>query len=321
MSTVIIPPRGHGLRLIEEPYHIPTGKMDFPFCYVFDASILTDGSNAQNLIVQTQGDSDFILRHIAGIPLCIATAASGGRWGYRNASQTYANGNPANGIVAFPNWTVVPEKYYKANEQIAFDLYDVLRASTVATEGAIYKSFIGFFGVKRYQSGMGHATSITTYPYREFPQTYTYTSPNATAPGLTINWGHFTAGGAVEAPRTYWVQMDNYDFELLGISVSSQVGGGSLTTNDFQITLYDPSKFAFSNLPVNQRFINRGKPTAQTQPPDGGAFPVPSVVYPAGSQIQFDITSLLPLASTPLTYNIDFQGIWRLPCAGRNSAW
>ena len=154
MSTVIIPPRGHGLRLIEEPYHIPTGKMDFPFCYVFDASILTDGSNAQNLIVQTQGDSDFILRHIAGIPLCIATAASGGRWGYRNASQTYANGNPANGIVAFPNWTVVPEKYYKANEQIAFDLYDVLRASTVATEGAIYKSFNGFFGVKRYQSGM-----------------------------------------------------------------------------------------------------------------------------------------------------------------------
>jgi hypothetical protein len=48
---------------------------------------------------------------------------------------------------------------------------------------------------------------------------------------------------------------------------------------------------------------------------------VPSLVYPAGAAITFDITSLLCSASVPQTYNIDFEGIWRLPCSGRNPGW
>jgi hypothetical protein len=310
MASILVPPRQSGPRLIEEPYHIPKGAQDFPFCYLFDASGLTDGSITQNIVIQLQGDSTFILRRIAGVNLCVASAASGGRWNYRNASQSYALGNPSTGCVAYKNWTVVPEKKYGPNDQIAFDLYDVLRTSAVATEGTIYQSFIGFFGVKRFAEGMGYATAITRYPYREFPQIYTFP--------LTINWGHFTAAGLLQGPRTFWLQMDNYDFELLGISITAQGSAGALSTPDFAITLYNPSKFAFSNLPVLQMFYNRGKPTSATQPPYNGTGPVPSIVYPAGSQIQFDITSLLANAALPVTYNIDFQGIWRLPCAGRN---
>jgi hypothetical protein len=236
------------------------------------------------------------------------SAANGGRWGYRNNSGSYANGNPSSGIVGFPCWTVLPEKTYQASGQIAFDLYTILRANTAAAEGTIYTAFLAFMGVKRYQAGATAQSSASTqYPYREFPQTYVYP--------LTINWGHFNAAGQPQPAQTFQVPMDNYDFELLGISITS--GGLPVTTPDFGITLYDPQKFAFSNKPILQNYLNKVMPNAHNQPTYKGIWPVPSVVYPAASQIQFDITSQLPIASTPQTYQICFQGIWRLPCTGR----
>lgn len=302
------------MRLIEQPYETPQGMLDFPFAYVYDASALTDGQTYLNIAQQMQGDSDFILRAIRGVRTCVDTAANGGRFNYKNASGAYANGNPSTGIVVPNIWPVIPEKLFAYNTQINFDLYKVLRSSTVCAEGTIYASKIGFFGVKRFNQSMaGYRTQKTPYTYREFPQTYTFS--------VTISQGALAANGQPNTYTRYTQQMDNYDFELLGLSISLQGATGALTTNDFALTLYDANMHQTSSAPLPQLFFNRGKPTASTLSTYRSVFPVPSLVYPAGAAITFDVWSLLCRGVVPQTYSIDFQGIWRLPCSGRNPGW
>lgn len=301
------------MRIDTEPYRTPEGKVDFPFAYVFDATGLTDGlAQLQNLSVQFQGDSEFVLRRISGVNLCVNTAANGGRFNYRNASGSYANGNPSSGIVMPPNWPVVPEKLYPAHgAALMFDLYQTLRNFSVCGGTPIYDSYIAFFGVKRF-SGEPYQT-----PYRYWEQKYTYSFD------LVINWPHFSAGTTVAPPRRFFILMDRYDFELMRLSVTNNTAGAqagapaALVTNDFQIMAYDANMRQFSSLPLNVQFVNSGRPTAATAPQYQPAL-APSVVYPVGSAITFDITSMLcnPVAA-PQTYNIAFEGIWRMPCGGR----
>jgi hypothetical protein len=292
-------------RMVEEPYHIPAGYTDFPFCYVFDASILTDGTTAQNLVVPTQGDSDFIIRHIIGLPQCVSNAPPLGRWGLHNPNSTLANGNPSTGILAYGqnNWTVLPEKRYRPNEQIKFDLYNVSRQSTVTAQGTIYFSQLGFFGVKRYAPSAAYPLLKTAYKYWELIRTFNF--------GFTVTQGYFGANGGVNPTTTYWQQTE-YDFELLGISINNASG---LFPNGIAITPYTPNRqYRMSNLPLQASWINyTGSPINVGQGVQG-VFPVPSMIYPANSLIEFDVTSLLPLASAPQTYSVDFVGIWRIPC-------
>jgi hypothetical protein len=42
-------------------------------------------------------------------------------------------------------------------------------------------------------------------------------------------------------------------------------------------------------------------------------YPAPPVLYPVGSQIKFDIWSLLIDTEIPATLEINFHGKWRLP--------
>ncbi len=293
------------MNLIEQPYVTPPGKYDFPFAYVYDATSLTDGLNYQDIQIPMQGDSSFILRHIAGVDTCIDTAANGGRFNYKNASRQYANGNPSTGICFPKNWPVLPEKLYKFNEAIWIDLYKVLRNNTPC-DTPIYHSFIAFFGVKRFDVGQNYAPKKTPYKYKEMAQRYEFV--------LTIDWNHFAIGSTAAQPHRFIQQMDNYDFELLRITVARPGETGTLADDDFSMTLYDQSMHQLSNLPLNQGFFNAGKPTPATQPPYQSCFPVPSMVYPAGSAITFDVTSMLCDASQRPTYNISFEGIWRLPC-------
>lgn len=295
-----------------EPYRTPEGKLDFPFAYVFDATGITDGqAQLQNLPVQLQGDSEFVLRHIAGVNLCVNTPANGGRFNYRNPSGQYANGNPSSGIFMPANWPVLPEKVYpNENGAIFFDLYQTLRNFTVCGGTPIYNSFIAFFGVKRFSGAKPYQT-----PYRYWEQKYAYSFD------LTVNWNHFSSGTIIAPPRRFFVLMDRYDFELMRVSITQTTAGaagtGALTTNDFQIMAYDPNMRQFSSLPLNQFFINAGRPTAATAPQYQPAI-APSVVYPVGSAITFDITSMLCNGvGAPQTYNIAFEGIWRMPADGR----
>lgn len=295
-----------------QPYRTPEGKVDFPFAYVFDGTSIADAQAVrQNNAVQLQGDSEFVLRHIAGVNLCVNTAANGGRFNFKDADQRYANGNPSSGIVFPPNWPVVPEKWWPNNNAaILFDLYQTLRAFTVCGATPIYTSYIAFFGVKRFV-GRPYET-----PYRYWEQKYTYSFD------LTIDWNHFQSAAIVAPPRRFFVLIDRYDFELMRLSVTKTTSGavgrtGALTTDDFQILAFDANMRQFSSLPLNVTFVNSGRPTAATAPQYQPAL-APSVIYPVGSAITFDITSMLcGAAATPQTYNIAFDGIWRIPQSGR----
>src|SRR6202030_1956033 len=75
--------------LLIEEYQAPNGAVDFPFAYVYDATALTDGNTYQNVQVQLQNDSQFVLRAIRGATTVLDTAANGARFNYRNPSQSY----------------------------------------------------------------------------------------------------------------------------------------------------------------------------------------------------------------------------------------
>lgn len=295
--------------IIELPYKTPDGYIDFPFAYVYDGTGLTDGNTYNQVTKALQGDSKFILRRVMGVDTVVGSGVAGGRWNYRNASGSYTAGNPGSGIVAHKNWVIVPEKVYAENTQIVFDLYNVARSVTACGGTPIYNSFIAFMGVKRFGMNQGYRTNTTQYKYRPLKYSYSFL--------LTIDWAHFSSG-TNPAPAVQFSQLlDRYDFELMRIAVCSANAVGStstLTTNDFQITLYDSNSHQLSDLPLNQAFINNGRVSAKSGPPYGGLMPVPSLVYPGGSQIKFDITSMLCSTSLPQTYNITFDGIWRVPC-------
>ncbi len=301
------------MRILERPYQVPEGKQDVPFCYVFDATAIADAqAQVQNNSVQLQGDSEFVLRHIAGVNLCVNTPANGGRFNYRNASGSYANGNPSSGIFMPQNWPVLPEKLYPmSNGAIFFDLYNTLRDFNICSETPIYNSYIAFFGVKRFAYQAGQPSQKTPYKYRPCKYTYEF--------DLTVNWNHFSGGTIVAPPRRFTVDMDRYDFELMRISIAKTTvgarGTGGLLTNDFQVMLYDSNLHQYSSLPLNQYFLNAGRPTPATAPAYQPAL-APTLIYPVGSAITFDITSMLCNAiDPPQTYNIVFEGIWRIPCA------
>lgn len=294
------------MRLIEEPYWTPDGTLDFPFTYVYDASALTDAVNFQNIAVQLQGDSAFVLRRIMGVPLCVDTPANGGRFNFRNANGSYAAGNPSSGIILPNVFPIVPEKLYRVNDQIAIDLYKVLRDHTTCSEGTIYNSQIAFTGVKRFGKGSGYPKQVTPYRYREFPFSYTFP--------LTINWAHFDVNGNAQPSQRFNVQMDNWDFELMRVTISEQGETGALAGNDFRIMLYDPNLHAFSTAPLNQGFVNGARISPALAGAYQATFPTPTVLYPAGSAITFDITSMLCASALPETYDIVFQGVRRINC-------
>ena len=305
------------MRFKTQPYRTPDGKVDFPFFYAFDASTLTDGqAQVQNLSVQLQGGSEFVLRSILGVNLCVDTPANGGKFNYRNASGNYAIGNPSSGVVVGKVWPVLPEKLYPAeNGAILFDLYQTLRNTTACGGTPIYNSQLAFMGVKRLPVTSGYNSGKTDYAFK--PVVYTYEFD------LTINWNHFDPSGNIAPSRRFQVLMDRYDFELQRVSAtlttSGSQGTGALATNDFQIMPYDANLHQLANLPLNQFFLNSGRPTPATAPAYTPAL-APTIVYPFGSAITFDIVSMLCNAvASPQTYNITFQGLWRVPTQGRRS--
>lgn len=291
------------MRLIEEPYRTPDGWLDFPFAYVFDATGIADGqAQVMNLAKPLQGDSDFILRRIVGVNNCVTTAEAGGRFNYRNASSSYAFGNTSlgQGIYVQPNWIVLPEKRYPYNTQISFDLFNTQRSYNLCLRGRNFISYIAFFGVKRFPKQQGYRSNTTPYKYRE--QKYSYSVD------LTLTVPYQTN----PAPVRFHQIIDNYDFELQRIAVSS--AGEPVNADDFLIQLYDSNGHQLSDMPLNLTYVDNARTSWHTTSDFGGIFPVPTLVYPAGSAITFDLTCLLCTAQLPKTYNIAFEGIWRRPC-------
>jgi hypothetical protein len=108
-------------------YEPPDGYEDLPFIWVYDATALTNGTNALNQFVYIKGGwGDFIMRRVVGIASVVNPV--GGSFQLRDSQKRNMSSEPIQiGTVgddlAFPN-----EVYYPETSIIQFDLYDVLKA-------------------------------------------------------------------------------------------------------------------------------------------------------------------------------------------------
>jgi hypothetical protein len=308
-------------------YRVPDGRVDAPYCYIYDASALTDStannsSNQLGLVTLLDNDSEFQLRRVAGMNLCLAApGALAGVTGAWNAydksgdlffqSEIQPGTMPAGlGGGQSGSWPVLPEKQYLSGNHLRFQLYGILRnftADTTPTSNRnIYNSQIGFWGTRRFAKSNFY-TYRTKYEYHELPYTYQF--------GLGLNWAHWanSAGaGIANSARKFQVPVLEVDFELCGINVT-YIDGTPVLTNDFQFQLYAPDGYTLlSSDPMNLAFFNGvpGKANNTSYQYGSPVYPTPTLVYPVKSNIKFEITSMLPYG-TQQSYVINFVGIWR----------
>jgi hypothetical protein len=299
-----------------EAYRTPEGKVDVPYVYAFDASGLTDGLDYKNLSVVIDHNSEFILRRVMGLNLCVNSNATG-KFRCHQQNQLQMQQSPIrpglmlDGATLSGTLPVLPEAIYQPASAIPFELYGVLRNATADTV-PIYNSFLAFCGVRRFDAGDIY-THKTSYPYRELPYTYTYP--------LALNWSHWTgaSNGVPTNPHVFTIPIYEDDFELCAIGVTKS-DGTAVTTNDFQISLWSADKAQqFSSLPLNLPYVNWNGPkttaslmgvTVTMQPYGRPVYPVPPIVYPIRGILQFSITSMLPYGTTG-RYTLHFMGIKR----------
>jgi hypothetical protein len=270
--------------------------MDRPFIYVYDADALTDGLSYDDLAVPVHIDSEFRLRRIAGRPEVTATGLIQVRSDQRRNLFQRPSHIPA-------EQAIVPELVYAPGSAIGFDLTAVLRTNNATTGTPCYFSQLAFQGVRRFASG---APRDTTYRY--------YDKPFCWATDIVVNWsGRLFPGETVIAGgRQFNVDIRDYDFALHYIALTEQLVGlaGAVqpANQSVKLMLYDCDGNQLSSAPVCDFFLGAGSRNYNS------LFPVPPLVYPAGSQILFDVHSLLANASLPCNLEVAFFGARRIPC-------
>ncbi len=285
---------------IDPPYQTPDGFVDWPYVYVFNAAVLVDGTSPRNLSLQVQGDADFILRRITGLHTV------GQALQYRNASQSNAFSAPAR---LGRNMGVVPEKLYPRNSLIGFDIDVVARAFIACGAQPVFTSFLAFQGVRRFPMRGAIDARLSNYRYYERPFDYVL--------NFTIDWRRFVAiPGATEPPRRFGLEVSNYDFELLYITVVN-ANGTQIAGVDFLMMLFDYGQHELSTLPLPLQNFNYVGPAGVTGPARfASVFPVPMILYPRSSQIEVAITSMICNTDLvfPRAYQMVFHGVERVPC-------
>lgn len=267
----------------------------FPYIYAFDADNLTDGNNYDYLQIGIQPDSSFSVRRISGLQ----TLAS--KIQIRDANQRQLFQSMA---AMQYDWPMVPELVYPKDSQITFDVQTVLKSSNAyATGGSTpnYWSQLIFQGVRVFdQLGVLQ----TQYRYYDAPGGYqlecALTETGRLAPVYT----------APNAPLRFRQPIPDYDFVLNRISLTIATADEPTVVpaaGKVKLMLYDPNSRQMMNVPITDIFLNSSVTGYNS------VFPVPPVLYPAGSEIVVDVTSLLIEAEVPATLYIHFNGVWRRP--------
>jgi len=273
------------------------GCYDQPFIYVFNADALTDGIDYRSLSIPMLTGSDFLLRRVCGRPNVAQSMRYYGADGRTMASRLYAMAR---------DQVVVPEHIYPPDSQILIDLGIVARGNWpyVAIPGSVpnYWSQLAFQGVRRFY---GQKAVESTYPF--------YTKPyTITATGVMTLTGRMAPAYQIQTdPTQVNVQVENYDFELHRITATiiknAVVPVEVVVDGAMKIRLYDAWGKAMMNEPVLDVFITENGPDWNS------CFPVPTMMYPAGSEIKVDIQSLLLDTEVPATLNVEFHGVQRFP--------
>lgn len=268
--------------------------MDRPYIYVYDADALANAASYDSLAIPTHSDGQFHLRRIAGLPVVAPTGTI----------QVYSDIRRK--LFSAPSritaeQAVVPELVYAPDSAITFDLTNVLRANNATTGTPVYFSQLAFQGVRQFRDGVPGATS---YRYHEKPYAI------ETHPTVTWSGRLFPGETVMDGGRQFNVPVDDFDFVLHHITMTQQLPLETLQPCDqtIKLMLYDVDRNQLMSAPVCDFFLNSGALNYNS------LFPVPPLLYPAGSQILFDIHSLLANASLPCPLQIVFNGVRRLPC-------
>lgn len=278
-----------------------------PFIYAYNTDDLTAGQNYENVIINLQSDAPFVARalNIDSDEADIVTVEPGNV----RAMDSYRMYGPTGNYLSSRPETMgrmfVPEIEYPAGGQIRFDLYGVLKPANYNDDPVVlpptYKGQFLVQGVKRFPY------DPIDSPYQYKRRWYLYRQD------ITIDWtgrvGPTFANWA--APRTWAIEIRDFDFELHRIYLDEQALGL------FKYTLYDSAQNALSNVPV----IDALSLTYGYYQRSAIGFPTPHLLYRVGSQIKIDIYSLLTPAGTgnpaysevPQTLRLYFQGCQRIP--------
>lgn len=267
-------------------YATPDGYGDIFYQYVFDSgSALTNGQSYSQLEIPIL-DYDFISRLWSGWDSVIDTFANGGLiQAYDGIQRSYSNVPMA--LSAFKTGQIlVPEKLYRVNSAIRFDLMKVLKA---ANSGTLASQLV-WTGVRRIP-GVASDPAPSPYNFKRVRQYYPFTLVVQQAP---------------VAPTMQTIPITDYDFELERIELTPYS-----SPSKFSVMLYDNNKIGRSNLPVLcNRFFHLDPATS------GGELnfqPSPPILYKVNSSINFAITSRIG-AGGPLTFQLNFVGSRRIPC-------
>lgn len=285
---------GHGFEVTERenlPVAEGVGLREFPYIYVYDATGLTNGTSPNNLVMPIQADGDFAIRRMFGLG-DVAAKIQLRQWGSGKKFHSGLAALPNN--VLFPHEIVVPR-----DGALGIDLGTVAKGSIGCGGNPISTAYLGFQGVK-YLPDYAQAYR-TPFEFKRLPFTYTF--------NLTLDWKYYTTAPTVAAPKTFWLQIKDYDFEFQMLRVRKS-DGTIATDSDFAIKLYDPYRVALSNAPVLIEWLN-GAGTGVN-----AVFPVPGLLYPVDGLLQFDIQSFVCNTAPDVNYVLEFVGMQRYPLAG-----
>lgn len=324
-------------------YCTPAGYRDTHFIYVFDATQLIDVSgvsstnNKMNNAVLLAGNEDqFLLRGIdfAGftqIGPIDKTEEPGGFW-LKDANGRYRSSSPrplvfwttdASGM-ALSLVSLAPEIAYPFGSQIYFDLVGNLgldyngNSAAYSPTQSVRLGQILFRGVRRYRH------PEPTNDWDRYKSGNWLVEPYSYIQTVAVDWTYYQGGvstGGVAALQNYSVVVDSWDFELDEIRVSGNIadlGADGVIKDTAAMVLYDPAKVAMMNAPVSLQAINSANTQTTSTGASGGMAPVlgrgaltPPMIYPRGSEIYFQLQSLLsdldPLSS-PRDITFEFRG-------------
>jgi len=253
--------------------------------WAFNAGSLANGNSypLQKIDITSW---DFICRHWAGWETVIDTPANGGSIkAYDEIMRDWSASPLAYG--SFPQGEVkVPEKRYRVNSKIQFDLNKVLKAANSGTNA----SQLVFSGVRRIP-GWASDPAPSNFTYKPVNFSYPYT--------LTVQQ-------APVAPAKYTIEIKDYDFVLERIELTPYS-----YPSKFAMLLYDMNNVARANTHIDCLRICHSDPSLSNG--ELSFFPSPPLLYKVNSAINFEITSRIG-AGGPLTFQMHFVGNRRIPC-------
>lgn len=291
-------------------YVTPAGYGDTFFIYnVNGEDIPIANGNSYSLLGVPVEDGMFVCRAWSGAPLLV-NPTTGTVQMYDGVRCAWFQLPILQGNFP-PSMAVLPEKVYRNNSALRFDLTNAALKTNNNGSNQVYADQMAWYGAKRNPGNVSDPLP-SQYKYYEkpfsYPISFNLTNYGPSAGGLAIP--------GLAAPTQYTIGIFDFDFELRRIGLSTAGKSINNYASPFKILLYDATWRQRMSVPIISELICHSP--SNTAPPSSmpnNCWPSPPLMYPVNSVIRFDIFSLIPTGDTlPVTINLTFEGVRRIAC-------